>query len=36
MKAKKYKCKECGGIQEIKTNHYGECYSAGHLNACKN
>ncbi len=33
---KEYKCKECGGIQKIETNHYGECYSFGRINACKN
>jgi hypothetical protein len=31
---KKYRCKECGAIKEIQTNHYGECYSAGHYNTC--
>jgi DNA-directed RNA polymerase subunit RPC12/RpoP len=31
---KLYRCKRCGHEQEISTNHYGECYSAGHYNAC--
>ena len=36
MTKKRYKCKECGDIQEIETNHFGECYNWGHYNACKN
>ena len=31
---KHYKCKECGHEKEINTNHYGECYSLGTMNAC--
>lgn len=34
IKYKKYKCKRCGFVKEIDTNHYGECYSLGHFNAC--
>ena len=31
---KRYRCKRCGHEQEISTNHYGECYSWGHVNTC--
>ena len=31
-----YKCKECGSIKLIQTNHYGECYSFGNYNTCTN
>lgn len=31
---KLYKCSRCGHIEQIKTNHYGECYSLGHYNCC--
>ena len=31
---KLYKCKRCGHEQKISTNHYGECYSWGRVNAC--
>lgn len=33
---KRYKCKECGLIKELETNHYGDCYSWGHYNCCPN
>jgi len=33
-KEKKYKCKECGYIKLIKTNHYKDCWSFGKFNTC--
>lgn len=24
--SKAYRCSECGGVQQMSTNHYGECY----------
>jgi hypothetical protein len=32
--SKRYRCQRCGHEQKISTNHYGECYSAGHSNCC--
>lgn len=32
--SKEYRCKRCGHVQRITTNHYGECYSLGHYNCC--
>lgn len=34
ISAKRYRCKRCGHVKQISTNHYGECYSAGHFNVC--
>lgn len=34
IKSKLYRCKRCGHERQIQTNHYGECYSLGHYNAC--
>ncbi len=31
---KLYKCRTCGHEQMIGTNHWGECYSWGYVNAC--
>jgi hypothetical protein len=31
---KTYRCKKCGHEQQIKTNHYGPCWSWGHYNCC--
>ena len=36
IKFKKYKCKKCGFVKKIETNHYGECYSLGRYNHCTN
>lgn len=34
IERKAYKCKRCGTEKLIETNHFGECYSAGHYNTC--
>lgn len=36
VRAKKYKCKECGHETTQSTNHYGETYSLGRVNICPN
>lgn len=34
---KKYRCKNCGHVKKIQTNHYGECYGQAFLrmNMCQ-
>ncbi len=32
--AKRYACARCGCVSEQVTNHYGETWSWGHVNAC--
>lgn len=34
IRAKLYRCKECGFERQIETNHYGECYSFGSYGRC--
>lgn len=34
VRSKTYRCKRCGHEQQIKTNHFGECYSMGHFSCC--
>jgi len=31
---KTYRCTQCGHVQQIKTNHYGACWSWGRVNCC--
>lgn len=33
---KRYRCKRCGFVKEMQTNHYGSCWSWGHVNTCPN
>lgn len=33
-KEKHYKCGRCGFEKRIATNHYGNCWSVGHVNTC--
>ena len=32
---KKYKCKNCGHVKSLSTNHYGECYGHLGMNLCE-
>ena len=32
---KKYKCSKCNHVEQIKTNHYGKCWSLLRYNCCK-
>lgn len=31
---KDFKCRHCGHVKKIGTNHWGECYSLGNYNSC--
>lgn len=31
---KRYACHRCGHVRLIGTTHYGQCWSAGHINVC--
>lgn len=32
--AKDYKCRRCGHVMKIETNHYGPCWSFDRVNVC--
>ncbi len=34
ISSKLYRCKRCGHEERKDTNHFGECYSWGHVNTC--